>query len=103
MAQARSSIRQASIAQIIYGRIQRAYSDDSANAIQFPVVAGLGIEKVLRRKSGHSLAEPFPAIYTKKVFKELTGAGMLPLIKRSSDDEWVWGTGNTRLPPRCRG
>jgi len=97
VAQARSSIRQASIAQIMYGRIQRAYSDDSANAIQFPVVAGLGIEKVLRRKSGHSLAEPFPAIYTKKVFKELTGAGMLPLIKQYSDDEWVWGTGNTSL------
>ena len=60
-------------------------------------MAGLGIEKVLRRKSGHSLAEPFPAIYTKKVFKELTGAGMLPLIKQFSDDEWVWGTGNTSL------
>ena len=97
VAQARSSIRQASIAQIMYGQVQRAYSDDTANALQFPVVAGLGIEKVLRRKSGTRLSEPFPSLYTKKVFKELTGAGMLPLIKQFADDEWVWGTGNTSL------
>ena len=38
----------------------------------------LGIEKVMRRKSGRRLSEPVPALYTKEVFKEITAAGVLP-------------------------
>src|SRR6185436_21033195 len=51
------------------------------------------IEKVMRRKSGRKISEPVPGIYTKKVFNEVTGVGMIPLVKQFADDEWVWGTG----------
>jgi type VI protein secretion system component VasK len=93
IAQARSSIRRASIPQIMYARLQRSYRDDETNALRLDVLAGVGIEKVLRRRSGRKLSEPVPAIYTQKVFKEVTGPGMVPLVKQFSDEEWVWGGG----------
>jgi type VI secretion system protein ImpL len=91
--QARTSIREASIPQIMYGQLKRAYSSDTAGALRLDVIAGVGIEKVLRRKSGKRLSEPIPSIYTKKTFNELTGGGMLPLVKQFSDEAWVWGAG----------
>ena len=90
--QARNSIRQASIPQLMYGQLKRAYSEDNTGALRLDVMT-VGIEKVLRRKSGRKLSEPIPSIYTKKVFNELAGGGMLPLVKQFSDDEWVWGQG----------
>ena len=93
VAQARSSIRQASIPQIMYGQLQRSYSSDSADALRLDIIAGVGVEKVMRRKSGRKISEPVPGIYTKKVFNEVTGVGMIPLVKQFADDEWVWGTG----------
>jgi type VI secretion system protein ImpL len=93
VAQARSSIRQASIPQIMYGQLQRSYSSHSTDALRLDVIAGVGIEKVLRRKSGRRLSDPIPSVYTQKVFKEVTSAGMLPLVKQFAGDEWVWGTG----------
>ncbi|HTK29265.1 MAG TPA: type VI secretion system membrane subunit TssM [Vicinamibacterales bacterium] len=93
VAQARSTIRQASIAQIMYDQLRRSYSDDSARALHLDIVAGVGIEKVLRRKSGHRLSEPMPSIYTAKVFKEATTIGMAPLVKQFAEEDWVWGAG----------
>jgi type VI secretion system protein ImpL len=61
--------------------------------LRLDVIAGVVIEKVLRRRSGARLSEPVPPVYTKKVFNELTGGEMLPIVKRFSDDAWVWGTG----------
>jgi type VI secretion system protein ImpL len=93
VAQARSTIRQASIPKIMYGRLQRSYRDDGTDALRLDVIGGVGIEKVLRRRSGRRVSEPIPAIYTQKVFKEITGPGMMPLVKQFSDEEWVWGGG----------
>jgi type VI secretion system protein ImpL len=93
VAQARSSIRQASIPQIMYGQLQRSYSGGSPDAPRLDMIAGIGVEKVFRRKSGRRLSDPIPVLYTQKVFKEVTGAGMIPLVKQFADDEWVWGTG----------
>jgi type VI secretion system protein ImpL len=93
VAQARATIRQASIPQIMFEQLRRSLSDDSANALHLDIIAGVGIEKVLTRKSGRRLSEPIPSLYTAKVFKEVTGTGMLPLVKQFSDEEWVWGTG----------
>jgi type VI secretion system protein ImpL len=93
VAQARSTIRQASIPQIMYGQLQRSYSSDTERELRLDITAGVGIEKVIRRKSGRRLSEPVPSLYTKKVFNEVTGAGMIPLVKQFADDEWVWGSG----------
>ena len=93
IAQARSSIRQASIPQILYGRIKRTYADDRARALNLAASAGIGVEQVFRRKSGISLAEPMPSLFGRAVFKEVTGAGGLDLVKPLAEDSWVWGEG----------
>jgi type VI secretion system protein ImpL len=93
VAQARSTIRQASIPQIMYSQLQRAYSEETKDDLRLDVIAGVGIEKVLRRKSGRRLSEPIPGFYTPKVFKDATGPSMLLLVKQFADEEWVWGTG----------
>jgi type VI secretion system protein ImpL len=92
VAQARSTIRQESIAQIMYDQLRRSYSADSERALRIDVIAGVGIEKVLRRKSGRRLSEPLPSLYTQRVFKEATGPNMILLVKQFAEDNWVWDT-----------
>src|SRR5262249_7995125 len=89
--QARNSIRQTSIPRIIYGQMQRKLADD-AGALRLDQ-GEIGTDKVLRRRSGRPLSQPVPAIYTQKVFKESTGAGILPFVKAFAEEEWVWGSG----------
>jgi type VI secretion system protein ImpL len=91
VAQARNTIKQASIPQIVYGQMQRNYADDP-NGLRLDLLA-VGIDRVMRRRSGHRLSDPIPAIYTQKVFKDVTGPGMLPFVKQFAEEEWVWGTG----------
>ena len=93
VAQARTNIRNASIPKIMYDELKGEKNANTATALRLDVIAGVGIEKVLRRRSGVRLSEPVPPVYTKKVFNELTGGEMLPIVKRFSDDAWVWGTG----------
>jgi type VI secretion system protein ImpL len=93
VAQARSSIRQASIPRLIYGAIKREYASDTSRALRLDVAAGVGVEQVLKRKSGVGLGEPIPSIYGRPVFKEATGTRMLSLVKQFVEDNWVWGEG----------
>jgi type VI secretion system protein ImpL len=93
VAQARSTIRQASIPQIMFDQLRRSYADDTKRALQLDIIAGAGIEKVLRRRSGRRLSEPVPSFYTKAVFNEATGTSLLPLVKQFADETWVWGPG----------
>jgi type VI secretion system protein ImpL len=93
IAQARSSLRQASIPQILYGRIKGTFADDRARALNLAASAGIGVEQVFKRKSGVSWAEPMPSLFTRAVFKEVTGAGGLELVKPLAEDSWVWGEG----------
>ncbi|MEP7306549.1 MAG: type VI secretion system membrane subunit TssM, partial [Acidobacteriota bacterium] len=90
--QARSAIGPASIPKIIYGELQRLYDGEREGALHLDVIS-LGIEKVLKRKSQRKLSEPVPALYTLKVFRESTGTGMVPLVKKFAEEEWVWGAG----------
>ena len=91
IAQAQSSLRQASIPQILYGRIKRAYADDRARSLNLAASAGIGVEQVFKRKSGVSLAEPVPSLFGRAVFKEVTGTDGLELVKQLAQDSWVWG------------
>ena len=91
VAQARSTIRQASVPRIMYSRIQASYATDVAHAVHLDAAGGIGLEKVLKRKSGVSLAEPMPSLYGRTVFKEVTGRGTAELVKQYAEDSWVWG------------
>jgi type VI secretion system protein ImpL len=94
VAQAQSTLRSASIPQIMYAQLQ-LQREDAQGGLQLDRLA-LGIEKVLQRRSGRRLSEPIPSLYTLKGFKEVTGEGMPALAKQYAEDSWVWG-GNGSL------
>ena len=91
VAQARTSIRQASVPRIMYAWLKDTYARDDARAVRLDVAAGVGGGEMLRRKSGVSLAEPVPALYGRTVFREVTGRELPGLMKRFSGERWVWG------------
>jgi type VI secretion system protein ImpL len=94
VAQARISVRQASLPQIMYGNVKSAYAGDRARALRIDTLAGVGAEQVFRRKSGVKLSEPMPGLYAASVFKEITtGQGRAALLKLLAQDDWVWGEG----------
>ena len=101
--QARSTLRQASQAGLVYRAVKNYYANDATRALRLDLVAGLGAERVLRRKSRVSLAEPVPSVYTKPVFEEITDKGTDAIVKQLTDEYWVWGdtrpsiTGSAKL------
>src|SRR6185295_8090503 len=87
---ARSSLRQASMGRVIYEQIKQSYGADTSNPGVRLDQAGLGIDRVLYRRSGHSLAEPLPALYTQSVFKEITSTATTLITAQYIKDNWVW-------------
>jgi type VI secretion system protein ImpL len=93
IAQARSTLRQASFPRIVFNRLQRTYVNDSARAVRLDLAGGVGADKVLRRKNGKSLSDPVPSFYSRPVFQEIAGTQIGDLVKQFSGDDWVWGEG----------
>jgi type VI secretion system protein ImpL len=100
VARARSTLRPEVIPEILFGQLQRTYAADP-RALRIEVIA-VGIDKVMRRKSGRPLSQPMPAIYTREVFKEITApTSLLELTKQFGLEVWVWNPGSlsaTTLP-----
>ncbi len=91
VAQARSTIRNASIPSLIYSRLKRQYHEDGARAVHLDLASGVGVETVLRRKSGVSLSQPIPSFFSRVVFPEVATKQVPDLVKGFTDDDWVWG------------
>jgi len=93
VAQARSTLQQASQPGLVYRYVRSRLAGDTARALHLDQKAGLGAERVLQRKSRVSLSTPVSSIYTKPVFEEITKARD-SIVKAFADEYWVWG--NTR-------
>lgn len=89
--QARSSLKQASLPVLMYSRLKLTYADDTEGAIDVGREIGLGGDNVFVRRSGASLSQPFPALYTKPVFKEITTTAQGALVKQFVEDRWLLG------------
>jgi type VI secretion system protein ImpL len=89
--QARSSIRQASVPGLMYRYVRLTYANDSERALRLDLKAGLGSERVLRRRSGVPLSQPVSSLYTAPVFWEITGKTTEELARQYAADRWVWG------------
>ncbi len=94
VARARSTIAQVSIPQLVYQTLQLNNSQPSA--LHLDTATGLGATEVFARKSGASLSQPVPRIYTADVFKEITGGDSAAIVKQFTDEYWVWG--DQRVP-----
>ena len=97
VAQARSTIRRASIPELIYRQLRLTYAGDTARALRLDLAAGVGAERVLKRKSGAPLSQPVVSVYTPVVFREITGRGTGEVVRQFAADQWVWGEAG--VPP----
>ncbi len=88
---ARNSLKQASLPVLMYSRLKLTYADDTDNAIDIGKEIGLGGDSVFVRKSGRSLSEPLPGLYTKPMFKQIAATGQLELVRGFIADNWVFG------------
>lgn len=95
--QARNTIRQASLARLMYSRVRLNYVGDTDRALRLDEAAGLGSDRVFMRKSGASLSVPIPSLYTKAVFEEITGLGAAELAREFMADSWVLGDEGSSL------
>jgi type VI secretion system protein ImpL len=93
LAQAQTTVRQASIPRIVYARLKRTYKEDGARAVRLDLAGGIGAEDVLRRRSGVSLAEPLSSFFSREVFQEVTTRHVPDLVKGFAADDWVLGDG----------
>ncbi len=94
VAQVRSSIRQASMARIMYSGVKAKYASDPRN-IDVAAQAGVNTDRVFKRKSGAKLV--MPAFFGRPVFEEVTGRDRTELTRQLQQDRWVWGEGNAAL------
>ena len=85
---ARRTIPPESIPRLVYNVIKMSYAEDNAGALRFD---GLGIDQVFRRKSGASLAQPMPSLYTKKTFDDILARRAEEMQAQFDADQWVWG------------
>jgi type VI secretion system protein ImpL len=94
VAQARNTIKQASIPKLIYSRLKREYREDTARQVHLDLGAGIGADKVLRRK-GASLSQPVSSFFTRAVFSDVATKQIPDLVKGFTSDDWVWGDGGS--------
>jgi type VI secretion system protein ImpL len=91
LAQASSSLRQTSIARIMYVGLKRDASEAGGPALRLDEQAGLQIERVFRRKSGVPLSAPLPPFFTSAAFKGFASSERVKLGAQLTKDSWVWG------------
>jgi type VI secretion system protein ImpL len=91
VAQARNTVRQASLAQLMYDQLKLTRVDDTSHDLRLDIAAGVHAEVALMRKSGRSLSEPVPGLYTRAVFDQIKVMGTLSLVTQFSQDNWVMG------------
>ncbi len=89
--QSRNTVRQASLARLMYDQLKLIRADDTSHDLRLDVAAGIGAERVLLRKSGKKLSDPVPGLYTRAVFDQVGALGTLELVKQFSQDSWVMG------------
>ena len=90
--QARSTLRTADLSTLVYGSLK--LSMDSADHAPLQLDKELGLlGNVFRRRSGASLAEPIPALYTQPVFADQVNKGIERAVKQFTQDDWVFGAG----------
>jgi type VI secretion system protein ImpL len=91
IAQTRNTVRRASLARLMYNQLKLSRVDDTSHDLRLDILAGIGAERALMRKSGKPLSEPVPGLYTRAVFDQISALGTLSLVKQFSEDNWVMG------------
>lgn len=89
--QARSTLQTADLATLVYGSLKLDETSSSDPPLQLDKELGL-LGNVFRRRSGASLSQPFPALYTQPVFQREADKGIADAVKQFAQDDWVFGS-----------
>src|SRR2546429_517380 len=89
--QARSTIRHATLAALMYGEMKLDHAGDTQGALRLDNAAGVGLNQALARRGGRSWSTPMPALYTKATFVSVTGLGIKELALQFAREGWVVG------------
>jgi type VI secretion system protein ImpL len=93
--QARNTIRHApgGLAALMYDELKMSYADDKNDELRLDNASGLGLNETIARRGGRSWSDPVPALYTKKIFEQVTGEpGITALVLRFAKESWVLGS-----------
>lgn len=90
IAQARSALKTADLATLVYGNLKLAESASNDPSLHLDKELGL-LGNVFRRKSGASLSQPIPALYTQAVFRREADKGIAEAVGQFAQDDWVFG------------
>jgi type VI secretion system protein ImpL len=89
---ARNALAAATPAALAYNRLKLAHAGPEVRPLRLDQDVQ-GLEAVFRRRSGRSLAEPVPALFTRAAFLEISDKGGAEIARRLQDDAWVFGEG----------
>ena len=90
--QARSTIRHATVAALMYGELKLDHAADTGGVLRLDNAAGIGLAQTLARRGGRSWSTPMPALYTKATFAKVTGnLGIKELAVQFAREGWVFG------------
>ena len=93
---ARNALAQATPAALAYTRLKLTYAGEQYVPLRLDQEV-LGLGTVFRRRTGTSLAEPIPAMFTRDVFREISASGSAEMAERLADDAWVFGENGPQL------
>ncbi|HSN71740.1 MAG TPA: type VI secretion system membrane subunit TssM, partial [Steroidobacteraceae bacterium] len=93
---ARNALAQATPASLAYTRLKLAYAGEQYAPLRLDQEV-LGLTAVFRRRSGASLAEPIPALFTRDVFRAVSETGSSEMAERLAEDAWVFGEDGSPL------
>lgn len=88
--QARSTLRTAELALLIYGSLNLSAQGGDDAPLRLDKELGL-LGNVFQRKSGAALSEPLPGLYTQPVFRVQAEKGIAEAVKQFAEDDWVFG------------
>jgi type VI secretion system protein ImpL len=89
---ARNALAAATPAALAYNRLKLSHAGPDTRPLRLDQEVQ-GLDTVFRRRSGRSLSEPVPALFTRAAFLEISDKGGAEIARRLQDDAWVFGEG----------
>ena len=94
VSQACNTVRRASMGRIMYSWLRQTYASNDSQGVRLDVAGGVATTQVIARKSGASLSQPLPSLFSRSAFEKITGSDLPELVEEFSKDNWVCDGGS---------
>ena len=94
VSQACSTVRRASMGRIMYSWLRETYASNDSQGVRLDVAGGVAATQVITRKSGVSLSQPLPSLFSRGAFEKITGSDLPELVDEFAKDNWVCDGGS---------